>query len=109
MHHLTSVLECGILLIEQKGGNNMSLKMMKCGHVANSTICRKGKCVEGCGMCGEDGLIEDTEFDVSQLEGRKARCTYCGCIVDSKLTLPFFHFNPNREFDEYYCGCRGWD
>lgn len=44
------------------------------------------------------------------LEGRKARCSYhCGSESESKWTLPFFKYKPNEQYDEYYCGCFGWD
>lgn len=33
----------------------------------------------------------------------------CGCIVESRPDLAFFQAHPNRPFDSYYCGCKGWD
>ena len=42
---------------------------------------------------------------------RKSKCTY-GCkdtIVESKESLPFFKEQKDKEYDEYYCGCYGWD
>lgn len=43
------------------------------------------------------------------LTGRKAKCSYGDKIVDSKWSLPFFNYRPGKEFDEYYCGCWGWE
>jgi hypothetical protein len=89
----------------------MKAKMMKCGHVATVTRCVNGICDEVCGYfgCGEDGLIEDTNFDESVLEGRQSSCSYCGKLAKSSLNLPFFEYLPERKHDKHYCGCRGWD
>jgi len=64
------------------------------------------------------------------LSGRKARCAYYGsqrhkseCSVCSKREdrlcmceresnaekLPFFAYQPDKEFDEFYCGCHSWN
>lgn len=43
------------------------------------------------------------------LEGRKAKCPECGKIESSHWGLPFFEYRPEEEFDQYYCGCRGWE
>ena len=51
---------------------------------------------------------------------RMARCKYygtfvrrtglvCGAEVPSGEHLPHFRERPDQEFDEYYCGCYGWD
>ncbi len=42
------------------------------------------------------------------LEGRKARCNGVA-EVDSSTDLAFFVYQPQKPFDRYYCGCRGWD
>lgn len=26
-----------------------------------------------------------------------------------ETTLPFFSHKPEREFDDFYCGCQGWN
>jgi len=31
------------------------------------------------------------------------------CEVESSLKLPFFKHKPDSDYDEYYCGCWGWD
>ena len=43
------------------------------------------------------------------LEGRKAKCPECGKVESSHWGLPFFQYRPEEEFDQYYCGCRGWE
>lgn len=66
--------------------------MMKCGHAAGDTP--------------NAFIVEDKEID---LTGRKARCSYCGSLRDSSPNLPFFEYKPDREFDRFYDGCKGWD
>ena len=102
--------------------------MMKCGHAANATDGNGKQC---CVICAPDpSAYEFAEID---LTGRKARCEYygqtiggrgscdyperarsedrvCHCEADSNSNLPFFSSHPNKEFDEFYCGCAfGWD
>ncbi len=40
---------------------------------------------------------------------KKCRCSNCGKIVESSVNLPFFCEYPNKEYNNYYCGCKGWD
>lgn len=40
---------------------------------------------------------------------RMAKCTYHQKFTPSHEGLPFFRARPESEFDEYYCGCYGWD
>ncbi len=66
--------------------------------------------------------------DVPNLEGRIAKCgtskngigrfnecddcrgkDRCACQKPSSLSLAFFKYCPDKEFDSYYCGCIGWD
>ena len=78
-----------------------NIVLMKCGHTANAICNGKPSCV----VCG---CIEiDTQK--LNLKNRKAQCSYCGKIVESDMSLPFFEYKPDKEFDEYYCGCGGWD
>lgn len=44
-----------------------------------------------------------------RLEGREARCGWCGKREPSRPSLPFFWYREDKELDEYYCGCGGWD
>ena len=76
--------------------------LMKCGHMSNA-VTHDGRpyCVICC--CDE---IDNKRIN---LKNRKAICAYCGKLVDSNIKLPFFEYKQNEEFDEYYCGCGGWD
>lgn len=47
--------------------------------------------------------------DGNIIEGRVAECCYCHQKFLSEDTLPFFKQHPERDVDEFYCGCRGWD
>lgn len=102
--------------------------MMKCGHAANSTSNGKPSCVICFGCEGELNIIvDDSPPDLSQ---RKARCSYFGIVADGRNSesnygskkrrkctaeqpsgtdLPFFSYQPNKDFDSFYCGCWGWD
>lgn len=97
----------------------MNISMMKCGHAANAhRILDGGTTIPACAICG---CVEISESQPN-LSGRKARCTYfgktfkhrgqsvtCHGETDSKLSLPFFEQKPDSQYDEYYCGCWGWD
>jgi len=79
---------------------------MKCGHVS------QGRDKDGrpaCKICypSEDSLT--IVKIMPELCGRKSKCGYCGKIVDSEYSLAFFEYNPDEEYDGYYCGCRGWN
>lgn len=43
------------------------------------------------------------------LSGRKAKCDLCPSVEPSGRTLAFFGCRPEKEFDSYYCGCKGWN
>ena len=75
--------------------------LMKCGHTANAQTLSGEPCCAICN-CYE---IKNKE----SLDGRKAKCSSCGKIVDSEYDLPFFRFEPDKEYDSFYCGCWGWD
>ena len=85
--------------------------LMKCGHVAQAKDQHDHPC---CAICAG---ITPAAFEVERelthptdgLEGRKAECPYCGRTTDSRWTLPFFEYRPDKETDSYYCGCFGWD
>lgn len=76
-----------------------------------------------------DGQVGRMRFCMP-VKSRFARCTYygmtpselastdcpaartrqpCSCEKLSDDKLPFFTPRPAREFDEFYCGCIGWD
>ena len=108
----------------------MSIPMMKCGHAANATTKRDGKDIQCCVICSgiRDGW-DEIELETN-LNGRRARCSYyqkhcrrgscdyggtsqadgiCRCDTSSSTGLPFFELKPNAPFDEFYCGCHGWN
>lgn len=80
--------------------------LMKCGHSQNATTRIDGEDKPYCVICE---CHELADFDSEILNGRKAKCGYCGKIIDSNENLPFFEYRPKAETDSYYCGCRGWD
>jgi hypothetical protein len=85
-----------------------SKPMMKCGHAANATDGKTGKpcCVICIGIKPGADIVDD----VPSLEGRFAVCSYGNHgKVPSSTNLAFFSHKPNAPFDDYYCGCRGWD
>lgn len=75
--------------------------LMKCGHTANAESNGKPCCV----ICN----CFEIEENKPDLTGRKAICHDCGKKRDSSYDLPFFEYKPNEPYDEYYCGCMGWD
>lgn len=84
--------------------------LMKCGHVANA-IDADGKPI--CVICfGIRKGAKEVERELDENEtipNRYARCMYCGKKVESRWNLPFFEYKPEENFDEFYCGCGGWD
>lgn len=80
--------------------------LMKCGHIAQSTLNGNPVCVICYGLTPDAEIVAETEPD---LTGRKATCAYCGKKVNSNKNLPFFEYRPDRDTDSYYCGCGGWD
>ena len=98
--------------------------MMKCGHTGFALVHLGGKQYWCCVICE---CYEPVE--TPNLTGRKARCDYfgkkthrsecdacrtfddglCHCEEPSASGLAFFQYRPDKEFDEFYCGCHGWD
>lgn len=87
----------------------MTTPMMKCGHAANAVDSKTMKPI--CVIC--IGLTPDAEIvaETPNLDGRMAKCAEgkCGSMRPSSTSLAFFQHRPEREYDSYYCGCRGWD
>ena len=104
--------------------------MMGCGHAANATYNSPDGDLPCCVICA--GIVPGAYevVDKPDLTGRKARCSYSsggphsarpnsGPIypnrtaldgpVDSAWGLPFFSYHPDKQYDEFYCGCWGWD
>ena len=85
--------------------------LMACGHVAQAVDGKTDK--PGCIFCfpnPKSMIVKRTIENMTDgLEGRKARCTWCNKKTDSRWDLAFFEYKPDKEYDEYYCGCGGWD
>lgn len=87
--------------------------MMACGHSANAVrVMSDGSRVPSCAICvgtNDDNL---RVVEAPDLTGRRARCGYfrsCGSEQPASVDLWFFEHRPDREYDEYYCACRGTD
>jgi hypothetical protein len=83
---------------------------MKCGHIADSHD-PYGNPV--CSSCTEfnnkaDEIEKECVGNVG-LEGRLAKCVYGDNKTVSRWELSGFNYFPENEFDEYYCGCYGWN
>ena len=96
-------------------------KLMKCGCVAQGVTTKyEGKIIDPpIPTCLIHECMEEADEQPS-LEGRKARCGYGKdggrykhhtpyAETESKYTLPFFKYCPDQKYDDYYCGCYGWD
>lgn len=86
--------------------------MMACGHKANGVrMMPEGQDdIPSCVICSCTEVAEEKP----NLEGRMARCQYykTRCHNERPSTdrgLAFFAHKPDSEYDEYYCGCYGWD
>lgn len=82
------------------------MPLMKCGHIANAFVDGQPVCCFCYGITPEAIQIDEK---TQNLDNRKAKCGYCGKVVDSNKELPFFEHKPNADFDSYYCGCEGWN
>ncbi|HSW91511.1 MAG TPA: hypothetical protein VLG09_02605 [Candidatus Saccharimonadales bacterium] len=83
----------------------MSEFLMGCGHVANATKEGDPVCVICYGIIpGADNVVDMPDFNY-----RIAKCTYCRKEATSNSKLPFFGYDPEKVYDSYYCGCKGWD
>lgn len=90
----------------------MKKYLMKCGHIAYGQN-KEGKpiCITCCATKNDKESKEIAKIytDNDDLKGREAKCSYCKHIAESKWDLPFFQHNTDKPYDEYYCGCEGWD
>lgn len=77
--------------------------IMTCGCAAQS------KRSDGARICGVHYLATSMEPQPN-LEGRTAVCSYeSHKPIASSPTLAFFKYRVNKDKDEYYCGCYGWN
>lgn len=75
--------------------------IMKCGCVANATYNGKPYCfTHDC---------DQVEKNFPDLSNRIAKCSMCNNHEKSSENLPFFRHRPDCDFDDYYCGCGGWE
>lgn len=86
--------------------------LMTCGHISQGLWHKEdGTDVPVCVICG-CAEIEKECTGTDGLEGRQATCSSHknghAVPVQSKWELPFFRYRPDREYDDYYCGCWGW-
>lgn len=78
--------------------------LMKCGHIAQGYNTETGK--PFCVICN---CSEVGDKDTVDLKSRIARCNTCGFETPSSFKLPFFCYAPEKAYDTYYCGCKGWN
>lgn len=89
----------------------MTKQLLKCGCYPNSKTGPNldiDSCVIHC--CQEKAEVDPDEI-VKVLASREATCSYCQKRVSSSMfhSLAFFSHRAHHQYDEYYCGCRGWD
>jgi hypothetical protein len=80
--------------------------IMACGHAPS------GADKEGCPICAICvGITAKAELrqTVSIPISRQAKCSHCGSYAPSVENLAFYQYKPNEEYDEFYCGCAGWN
>lgn len=83
------------------------MPLMMCGHAANAHD-ENGD--PSCAICiGLDAGAKIVVNEAPNLEGRLSQCAYCRSKTQSSLTLPFFEYRPDKEFDAHYDGCYGWE
>lgn len=100
----------------------MSSVLMKCGHSSNGV--RASDKAPVCVICIRDGGPDDpatqVETNPPDLSGRLMHCSYmrgrngkpCAARenpIPSDPKAAFFAHKPDEEFDQFYCGCWGWD
>lgn len=79
--------------------------LMTCGHT-NNAMTSKGKPICVICMCVKISKVVNNS---NGLENRIAKCHYCKHKKQSNWNLPYFKYCPKNNFDDYYCGCLGWD
>lgn len=88
---------------------------MECGHANNGTLYSpNGVSKPMCMMCGCDKIKKEITDVKEGLKNRTALCVGHKGGADyaptpSRWNLPFFQYTPQYKYDEYYCGCWGWE
>jgi hypothetical protein len=82
--------------------------LMDCGHSANATD-QDGN--PSCVICYMVGGEIPAPVEAPSFEGRIAKCPYATCKSErpSSTELAFFRYLPEKDYDEFYCGCHGWN
>lgn len=75
----------------------MPVRLARCNRYGSRTR-RTGRAATHC-ECRECAKAIDREINLG----------VCQCERPSSPDLAFFQARPDREFDEFYCGCFGWD
>jgi hypothetical protein len=96
----------------------MIVYLMKCGHIAlGQNAAGKPICPICAGSLESEEIDKVIDIDKNPTEGLEGRFAYSPdskydlseTKVPSAWNLPFFHYNPNKDSDEYYDGSWGWD
>ena len=111
--------------------NKADMPIMECGCQANSMGKPAGYTGESIPACVIHSCFE-VAGEQPDLRGRAARCFYygkktrksecnykgdvkedgiwiCRCERPTTLDLPFMAVKPDKEYDEFYCGCHSWN
>jgi hypothetical protein len=94
----------------------MILYLMKCGHlvkVNNSKIV----CPICAGSSESEEVVKVIDTEKNPTEGLEGRFAYSSdskyellnTKTPSRWDLPFFHYNIDKDYDDYYDGSWGWD
>ncbi len=76
-------------------------QLMVCGCAAQGML----DGVPGCAI----HLVTVPMDKLPDLTNRQMKCSYGGNTKPSDRKAAFFIHHPNQKYDEYYCGCWGWD
>lgn len=80
--------------------------LMNCGHTSQGYDSKTDQPV--CIVCSN----YQQATNLPDLTGREATCFYkfgCKNKEKSSFRLAFFKYDANNTYDEYYCGCKGFD
>ena len=59
--------------------------------------------------CSYFGPIRFRSFESNYVAQTGCSRTRCTCELPSDPGLPFFRHESTKPFDQFYCGCAGWD
>jgi hypothetical protein len=100
----------------------MTPVLMACGHSTHAVQAdtREPVCVICVGIDPRARVRATPEQETAATEGRMMRCSYtkgqdgkpCHARlnpVPSNTSAAFFNSRPGEDYDQFYCGCWGWD